>query len=231
MEEFNCPVLEAFGNTDANQIQVNLRFKLFGSYAFFRAAWILALAAVIIGVVEEVGLSHLLNLGLTSWAGFLPTVGELETAVCTPELVLFFCGDHAIASTATDESSEREDAMCSGAGIAFATEENLHSVVFYFCNHGRVFSAVHVTAPFGEFKAAIVERHCKDLINGAATQGIAPLLSHCSGAKSPFVVGHFNYLRRAVAFAQHEIPHAPDKGEAFRVFDEDICASGFHRRI
>ena len=114
-----------------------------------------------------------------------------------------------------------------GSGISVSAKEHLHAVIFCFRDERLVATLIPLAASAGILEPAEIERFGEDLVNRAVAKRLATHLPGGPGAKAPFIVGDFSNFWRGVETCQHQIPHAPDQWEAFRVFDQCVFSRLF----
>src|ERR1043166_6238521 len=164
VEIFHCPLFHKLGNGNAAQILVNLCLKLLLCDAFLLAFGAQALGTVIIDVVKENRIDHFFNRCLALWAGNSVPRGKLKAAISTDDLIFLFRGHHAVASAATDETSEGKVDMLLRSRASVAVKQFLHAVELRFRHHGFVFAIVPLAASFWKFESAVIEWFREHLI-------------------------------------------------------------------
>src|ERR1035437_71285 len=106
MQVFDGPILELLGNGDPRQAFAYLILQFFSCHPFLWTQWPSAFGAMVIGVMEKQRVYHFLNCRLATRAGIAVSVGKLEFATATHDLMPFVGCHHPVTLAAVDEAGE-----------------------------------------------------------------------------------------------------------------------------
>ena len=97
--------------------------------------------------------------------------------------------------------------------LAFSAEDNLYLVVFFKSYYRFMNTFIPITATQRIFKLAVIKRHCKHAISGAAAERLA-----LRRFKFPVIVGNPPNLYRRMMSAQRKVKDFSHEIKSLRVF-------------